>query len=497
MTSGAITHWENGERPIPGPVQKLIQLYENFLEGELPQRDSQEIRQVATSWTRVLLSTIDLRKRKKLNWDDHLKNQIETILHRELSSESWKRQIQLNALERMVQTIGKEKGLPMKLAQLASYLDLGIPQEFRDALATLQFLSSPMAPTVAARVFYEAFDRSPREAFSEWGLRPFAAASIGQVHAAKDQAGRRLAVKIQYPGIQESLQKDFHSMERYTKIAALLKRGDSEALEEVKTHVLKECDYRIEADRQEAFYQYFKDHPTIVIPRVIPELSSVRVLTQEYMEGLSFQDFLKTASVEDKREAARTISAFYTHGFFLSGLLHTDPHPGNFLFQGKKVVFLDFGRTTQLKPEEGANFHRIWRATVDDEKDQARAILKKMDVVKDWDRFDFDAFWDVTRSVHIQYLSEGEFEMTEDFVKTCMKTMQSFPQKREIKSPSAFFWGNMVHLSLWNILALLGAKRDWMKDMEEIEGRMQLAKGRYLRHWNDTGCTQKPTGHIY
>lgn len=485
VSAAAIALWENGARAVPGPVERLMELYEHYLNGNESDSSILEIRKVSTSWTKILLATIDLRKRKKLGWDDHVQKQIESILRRELSNESWKRSIQLNALERVVQTIGEGKGLPMKLAQLSSYLDLGIPQEFRDTLSTLQFLSSPMSRAVAARVFFEEFDQRPDECFERWNPTPFAAASIGQVHLAIGKAGDKYAVKVQYPGIRESLEKDLRMLERFTKVGSLLKRGDPEALSEVKLHVLKECDYGNEAKSQEDFRRYFADHPAIVVPKVCRELSSKRILTQHYQEGLSFQEFIRTASQDEKRVAASNISRFYMHGFFLSGLLHTDPHPGNFLFQGSKVVVLDYGRTTRLTPAESLRFYDIWKATINGDKAAAREVLRSMDVVRDWHRFDFDAFWNVTRAVHVHYLEDGAFEMTADYVRNCMKTMREFPQKREIRSPSAFFWGNIVHLSLWNILGALGAKSNWREDMDEISAKMNTREGRFLSHWNN------------
>src|SRR6185312_10260225 len=116
-----------------------------------------------------------------------------------ISKDPIKRRVQVAVMDRLVQSLGEIKGIPLKAAQLASYMDFNISDEFRENLAKLQTMSEPMPPSTASRVFQKDLGKTPEQVFAEWSPKPFAAASIGQVHRAKLKSGKEVAVKIQYP----------------------------------------------------------------------------------------------------------------------------------------------------------------------------------------------------------------------------------------------------------------------------------------------------------
>lgn len=472
VTPGAIAMWEKGSRPVPGPVQKLIEIYEHYSPAAPAPLPEREIRRVSADWTTRILRVVAPRGRRNPALQDGIQNQLSSLLKTELAGEGWKRSLQMSLIERVVDSLGESKGLPMKMAQLVSYADLSLPQDVRDTLATLQTMSAPMSAGVAARVFHEEIGKPPHKVFAEWESRPFAAASIGQVHRARLHSGERVAVKIQYPDVYDALLTDFNRIELFQKLTSIFRGRDQVGFDEIKSQLLAECDYAREARNQEWFAGYFDGHPRVRVPKIYPEFSRARVLTQEYVEGVHLQDFLKNSTPPQRQDAAKGLADFFSQCFFLTGRLHADAHPGNVLFDGKRAVILDFGRVVELSDQERRNYRDIWLATVRDDKAEGREVFRRFDVVKDWDRFDFDDFWNLNRTVHTHDGQDAEFTMTPDYARACYQRMKTFPQARQIRSTPGFLWSNTVHLGTWHMLAELRAQANWQRWTHEIIGHM-------------------------
>ena len=185
----------------------------------------------------------------------------------------------------------------------------------------------------------------PEQAFAEWDPEPIAAASIGQVHRAITHDGRAVAVKVQYPGIAEAIAADLANvalLRRMLKITAPSQDVDA-LLAELRDRVLEEIDYRREAANQELFADYFEGHPTIIVPRVVAELSTRRVVTSDLAVGARFAE-LESWSQDEKDLAAETIYRFVFRSLYELHAFNGDPHPGNYLFHGEgRVTFFDFG----------------------------------------------------------------------------------------------------------------------------------------------------------
>ncbi len=251
--------------------------------------------------------------------------------------------------EVMLKTLGEMKGLPLKLGQMASYIDglapPGYEEKFKEILKKLQANAPPLSREAALRVVTRELG-PPDEVFATWEPDPFAAASIGQVHRAVTRSGERVAVKVQYPEIDKAIQNDLKSLSMLESMVAPLGRRyhSKETLEEIKAVFLAELDYRREADNAEAFRAMHRADPEIVVPRVFASLSTKRVLTCEFMEGQDYATFCENASQEDRDAASATVWRFMFRSLFRHGWLYADPHPGNYRFLGGgRVAFLDFG----------------------------------------------------------------------------------------------------------------------------------------------------------
>ena len=243
--------------------------------------------------------------------------------------------------------LGEMKGVLMKAGQLVSFIFEALPDDAQAALATLQADAAPMAPTLAAGVVEGDLGGPPERVFLDWADTPTAAASIGQVHRAVTHDGRDVAVKVQYPGVHEAIESDLDAAEvMYGMFSALMLKGlDAKGLvDELRARMREELDYRLEARNVTEFARLFAGHPWVRIPGLVPELSAERVLTTEWVDGMSFDEFRRVASHATKQRAGEVLWRFAQLAVNQFGAFNGDPHPGNYKFHHDgSVTFLDFG----------------------------------------------------------------------------------------------------------------------------------------------------------
>ena len=209
-------------------------------------------------------------------------------------------QFAIRTAEDVAKELGEMKGVLMKAGQLISFIFEALPDEAQEALATLQSDAAPMAPTLAANVVKGDFGKPPERLFLDWSDMPVAAASIGQVHRAITHDGRDVAVKVQYPGVHEAIESDLDAAEvMYAMFSSMMLKGlDAKGLvDELRERMREELDYSIEAGNVAEFEARFQGHPWVRIPKLVPELCSARVLTTEWIDGMTFDQFRKTASI--------------------------------------------------------------------------------------------------------------------------------------------------------------------------------------------------------
>lgn len=252
--------------------------------------------------------------------------------------------------------LGEMKGVLMKAGQMISFIFESLPEEAQAALATLQADAAPMAPSLAAGVVADSFGGQPEQVFLDWTDLPVAAASIGQVHRATTHDGRDIAVKVQYPGVHEAIESDLDAAEvMYGMFSSLMLKGlDARGLvDELRARMREELDYRLEAENAAEFARLFAGHPWVRIPQVLSDYSSDKVLTSEWVEGLSFDEFRATASHDTRQRAGEVVWRFAQHAITRYGAFNGDPHPGNYKFHHDgSVTFLDFGLVKRWSPGE-------------------------------------------------------------------------------------------------------------------------------------------------
>jgi predicted unusual protein kinase regulating ubiquinone biosynthesis (AarF/ABC1/UbiB family) len=292
---------------------------------------------------------------------------------------------ELRTAEQVAEALGGMKGAFMKLGQMASYLDVGLPDHARDALAGLRQEAPPMSAELAAQVVERELGAPPAELFLEWDPLPLASASIGQVHRAITRDGRAVAVKVQYPGVDQAITADLEAAGLVFGAMGLAFSGfePGPLVDEIRARIIEELDYANEARNQQLFADFYRDHPFVHVPDVVAELSTARVLTTDLAEGVRFEEMTGW----DQRErdlAAESIYRFVFRSLYRLHAFNGDPHPGNYLFQpGGRVTFLDFGLVKHFtKPEIDLFGDMIQAMVIEGDTTRYRRIIEEIGLLR-------------------------------------------------------------------------------------------------------------------
>lgn len=352
--------------------------------------------------------------------------------------------------------LGRLKGLGMKLGQMLSYIDSGLPEPARDILRALQDSSEPMSPTVIREVFKEEFGRYPEELFATWNPTPMAAASIGQVHLATTKEGFRVAVKVQYPEIAKAFDSDFKSIKAFARFVDMLLPNLNYfgSNEELCNRLTEECDYRKELANQNKFRKILCTLPHIYIPAPVTELCSARVITTEYIDGIRFAEFQKTATQAEKNQAAQWIFEASQATLWGHALINADPHPGNFLFAKDKVILLDFGCVRQWDKKFLERERKFLTALLENNRADFEPLYADRLLVKS-EGYNFAAAFEVCKNMLSPLLQDKEFPFKQ---LDLFKGVYDVVDLRRGHCATEDLMMSRFFLGVWSIFSMLDAK---------------------------------------
>ncbi|MFF5423142.1 MULTISPECIES: ABC1 kinase family protein [unclassified Streptomyces] len=320
------------------------------------------------------------------------------------SAELVARELQQRTAEQLFKVLGELKGGAMKLGQALSVFESALPEEvggpYRAALTKLQEAAPPMPTRTVHAVLAERLGERWRELFLEFEDKPAAAASIGQVHRAVWHDGREVAVKVQYPGAGEALLSDLAQLSRFARLLGPLIPGmDVKPLiTELRDRVSEELDYALEAEAQRKHAEEFADDPHVVVPDVVHQ--SDQVLVTEWMDGIPLSEIVADGTEEQRDRAGQLLARFLFSGPARTGLLHADPHPGNFRLlpgpaedgpEGWRLGVLDFGTVDRLPGGLPATIGTCLRMTLAGEAETVYELLRAEGFVKESVVLDPDA----------------------------------------------------------------------------------------------------------
>ena len=470
VSPATVAMWETGTREVPGPAIILFERLETDLGlvQDRPVDSALKDDHLSKRLSIKVLANLGYGssnvEKSELN-PAEIQESIREMLRRHLAKFRVTRQIQVSLIEKAITSVADVKGVPLKLLQLAAFMDLGLSHRSRESLSKIQASLSPMPTKLVNQVFREEFGRPPDEIFAKWESKPFKVASIGQVHKAILKSGELVAVKVQYPNIYNKIVLQSRPAQLLSYLIALVRSDYSEMLTDFMEKLKLECDYRFEAAQQERCRKAFENDPQIVIPRAHEEYSGARVLTSDFIDGIDFKEFCASASQEERNLAGGIIHRFLYHSVMRHGLFQGDPHPGNFLFLGGKVAFIDFGRVFSLPKEAIQSQFDFYKAVHANDSMTGRKIMERTGYVRDWTRFDFDEFWDLLRE-QMKYEISGEpVKFDQAYVRNLIRLSKSYQYKASLVMGSNFFWPVFVSIQMWNLLAHLEAEYVWRRNV--------------------------------
>jgi ubiquinone biosynthesis protein len=346
---------DGGDPPLPPPVSRVPQAgidsihrlatesrrYTMEIESRPAPMKIRSLRAYWATW-RVIWSYLWLRFRAKFHSETWIEHRL--------------RAVHLRNARRIEATIVSLQGLFIKVGQLISIMTNFLPEEFRKELEGLQDAVPPRPYVDIEARIKEELGKTPDELFASFERRPIASASIGQVHLARLHDGAKVAVKVQYPDIDEVVKRDLNTLRRIFRIVEwfIPYQGLEDLYREIRAIVLEELDYRAEADNSQRIAANFEGRTDVGFPRVVAELSTERVLVTHFEAGVKITDKVGTKHLGLERgELARQVVEIYCQQIFTDGIYHADPHPGNLLVRkneadAPQIVFLDFGAVAEL-----------------------------------------------------------------------------------------------------------------------------------------------------
>jgi predicted unusual protein kinase regulating ubiquinone biosynthesis (AarF/ABC1/UbiB family) len=297
-------------------------------------------------------------------------------------------ELQARTAEQLFRVLGELKGGAMKFGQAMSVMEAALPEElagpYRATLTKLQEAARPMpAETVHQVLAEELGPRWRTSKFQSFDDKPTAAASIGQVHRAVWRDGREVAVKIQYPGAGDALISDLTQLARVARIAGGWVPGmDIKPItDELTSRMTEELDYDLEASNQRRFARAFRDDPDFVVPDVLAH--SAHVIVSEWMGGVPLSQIVASGTKAQRDAASLRYMEFLLVGPARSGLLHADPHPGNFrLLPGGRLGVMDYGAVNRLPHGLPPEMGRLVSAALSGEADELEAGLRAEGFIK-------------------------------------------------------------------------------------------------------------------
>lgn len=398
---------------------------------------------------------------------NYLKHYSKKLVNGEANDE----ELQERNAENIYESLSELKGSALKVAQMLS-MDQGLlPQAYTDKFAQAQYSAPPLSYPLVVKTFQQTFGKGPQDVFETFSKKSVAAASIGQVHQATIN-GKKLAVKIQYPGVANSISSDLKMVRPV--VGAMFKISQAEMthyLGEVQERLLEETDYELELERGLSIVKACADLKGLKFPQYYPELSGPRILTMDWLDGLHLDEFLKTnPDQETRNRLGQAMWDFYDFQIHKLKEVHADPHPGNFLFgEDGSLGVIDFGCIKKLPQGFYERYFKIMEPAIVDRDDEFESLLYELQFLLGADsRKEVDHFKEIYKQVLLllgKPFFQEEFDFSEKAYFEEIYGMSEIFQKDKMvrnaragRGPKDAIYLNRTYFGLYSILHSLGAK---------------------------------------
>ncbi|MGK5497400.1 ABC1 kinase family protein [Streptomyces sp. URMC 125] len=398
------------------------------------------------------------------------------------SAELVGQELQQRTAEQLFKVLGELKGGAMKFGQVLSVFESALPEEvagpYRAALTRLQDAAPPMPVATVHAALAERMGEDWRELFEEFDDKPSAAASIGQVHRGVWHDGRPVAVKVQYPGAGEALLSDLNQLGRFVRLLGPLIPGmDFKPLvSELRDRISEELDYELEADAQRTYAAEFGDDPDVRVPDVVYQCD--QVLVTEWLEGVPLAEVIRDGTDEERDRAGQLLARFLFSGTARTGLLHADPHPGNFRLltddgppEAWRLGVMDFGTVDRLPDGLPPTIGTALRMALDGDAASVYELLREEGFVKPTVELDPEAVLEYLVPI-IEPAQVDEFVFSRDWMREQAARVAdprspAYQLGKRLNLPPSYLLIHRVTLSTIGVLCQLGARVRMRDEMEE------------------------------
>ena len=367
----------------------------------------------------------------------------------------------------------KLRGTALKIAQSLSMDEGMLPDEFAEVMSEAQYSVPPINKALARSIIKKELGDYPENLFAEFDTEAIAAASIGQVHKARLHSGEKVAVKIQYPNVRNTIHSDMSIAKSLVK--RLAKRGANldDYFDEVESTLMEETDYLQEGKYIEYFYERFAGQK-VVTPRWIQDLSSQKVLTMTFVEGRHLKEFLATEPTQEERNHfGQLLWDFFHDQVEQRNFIHADTHPGNFFFQEDgRLGVIDFGCVKKFDEEFTQNYMQLLPILIEGDEQDIRDLYQRLDITKanpenpkkEEEFFQFCKNYGETFAM--PYLDD-EFDFgNPSFKRRINHYAKRMPVMNEPRGDKNFIYSTKVHMGLYSILIKLKAQIDTQQSKE-------------------------------
>ncbi|MGQ9863179.1 MAG: ABC1 kinase family protein [Bacteroidia bacterium] len=392
-----------------------------------------------------------------------LKHQVQKTLGKEVSSEELDRK---NA-EDLLKTFTELRGSALKVAQVLSQDTVNFSRSFTEVMQQAQYSVPPMSAPLAIQTFKRSIGKSPEEVFDKFNPRAVRAASLGQVHEAWKN-GKKLAIKIQYPGVADSIRSDMKLFRTFAPKITRIPLSELEPyIQEMEEKFLEEADYKKELQNSIRFTQLCQNLKGIVFPTYYPELSGDRVLTMEWLEGIHLHEYLaQNPPQEEKQHFGQLLWDFYNYQLHTLRQVNADPHPGNFLFRPDGTLgVIDFGCTKEIPKDLYEAYFALADPQVYQDIPHLDALFEQLALYRAHDApaeraYVRDLFTRFAQTLAEPY-QKGTFDFSQpDFFNRLNQIGEEIAQTRELRGLRDFLFLNRTFLGLFNFFHRLGVKLD-------------------------------------
>ena len=387
------------------------------------------------------------------------------------SEEDARENLNKNNAEDIYDSLKDMKGSPLKVAQMLSMEKSILPRAYVEKFSLAQFSVPPLSEALVLKTFKKSFGKFPSETFDKFDTKAYNAASIGQVHKA-EKDGKKLAVKIQYPGVSESIKSDLALLKPFViRMFNMKGKTSDEYFFEVQDKLLEETDYILEVAQGKAVVEACKNIPNLLFPNYYEELSSKQIITMDWMNGIHLSEFTNTnTNQEVANKLGQALWDFYMFQIHNLKKVHADPHPGNFLVSEKgELIALDFGCMKTIPLDfynpyfELAKAETLLDKTLFEEKMFELEILRKDDSKEELEFFS-EMFHEMlgifSKPFHVETFDFSD----ETFFGKIAEFGERYSKNTELRSYNAsrgskhFIYMNRTFFGLYNLMFDLKAK---------------------------------------